>query len=258
MITIKNELQIEKMRKAGELLHSVLDQLRAAIQPGVTTLQLDHMAERLIREAGAVPSFKGYDGFPYSICASVDDQVVHGFATSDKLRKGQLLSVDCGVILDGWQSDSAFSVLVGGGTPEAQKLVQVTEECFWIGANMARAGNRLGDVSNAIQVHAEKHGYGVIRDLCGHGIGQEMHEEPNVPNFGRPGRGVKLQAGMTIAIEPMISMGTWKVFVNEENDWTIHTRDGSLASHYEHTVLITDGESEILSFPGARVSEVLR
>lgn len=258
MITIKNELQIEKMRKAGELLHSVLDQLREAVQPGVTTLQLDHMAERLIREAGAVPSFKGYDGFPYSICASVDDQVVHGFATSDKLRKGQLLSVDCGVILDGWQSDSAFSVLVGGGTPEAQKLVQVTEECFWIGANMARAGNRLGDVSNAIQVHAEKHGYGVIRDLCGHGIGQEMHEEPNVPNFGRPGRGVKLQAGMTIAIEPMISMGTWKVFVNEENDWTIHTRDGSLASHYEHTVLITDGEPEILSFPGARVSEVLR
>ena len=257
MITIKSEWQIEKMRKAGELLHSVLDQLRAAIEPGITTLQLDQMAERLIREGGGIPSFKGYDGFPYSICASVDDQVVHGFATSDKLRKGQLLSVDCGVILDGWQSDSAFSVLVGGGSPEAQKLIQVTEECFWIGANMARVGNRLGDISHAIQVHAEKHGYGVIRDLCGHGIGQEMHEDPNVPNFGNPGRGVRLQAGMTIAIEPMISMGTWKVFVGE-NDWTIHTRDGSLASHYEHTVLITDGEPEILSFPGVRISEVVR
>lgn len=257
MITIKNELQIEKMRKAGELLHSVLEQLRAEIRPGVTTKHLDQMAEKLIRAGDGVPSFKGFEGFPFSICASVDDQVVHGFATDEKLQKGQLLSIDCGVILDGWQSDSAFSALVGGGTPEAQKLIDVTEECFWIGASMARSGNRLGDVSHAIQVHAEKHGYGVIRDLCGHGIGQEMHEDPNVPNFGHPGRGVRLQPGMTIAIEPMISMGTWKVFV-DENDWTIHTRDGSLASHYEHTVLITDGEPEILSFPGAKVSEVVR
>lgn len=255
MITIKNEAQIEKMRKAGVLLHSVLDVLRAEIHPGVTTLHLDRMAEKLIRDAGAVPSFKGYNGFPYSICASVDDQVVHGFANDKKLRKGQLLSIDCGCILDGWQSDSAFSVLVGGGSPEAQKLVDVTEECFWIGANMARNGNRLGDLSHAIQVHAEKHGYGVIRDLCGHGIGTEMHEDPNVPNFGTPGRGVRLQPGMTIAIEPMISMGTWKV-VLEDDDWTVTTRDGSLASHYEHTVLITDGEPEVLSFPGANVAKM--
>ena len=257
MITIKNEFQIEKLRKAGELLHSVLDALRAEIQPGVTTMHLDQMAERLIRSAGATPSFKGYNGFPFSICASVDDQVVHGFASHDKLRKGQLLSIDCGCILDGWQSDSAFSVLVGGGSPEAQKLVDVTEECFWIGANMARSGNRLGDISHAIQVHAEKHGYGVIRDLCGHGIGQEMHEDPNVPNYGVAGRGVRLQPGMTLAIEPMISMGTWKVYV-EDDDWTIVTRDGSLASHYEHTVLITDGEPEILSYPGAKVPEAVR
>ena len=257
MITIKNESQIEKMRKAGALLHSVLEALRAEIEPGVTTLHLDQMAEKLIRDAGAIPSFKGYEGFPFSICASVDDQVVHGFADRRKLRKGQLLSIDCGVILDGWQSDSAFSVLVGGGSPMAQKLVDVTEECFWIGANMAREGNRLGDLSHAIQVHAEKHGYGVIRDLCGHGIGQEMHEDPNVPNFGRPGRGVKLQKGMTIAIEPMISMGTWKVYVGDD-DWTVYTQDGSLCSHYEHTVLVTDGEPEILSCPGIKVSEVLQ
>lgn len=257
MITIKNESQIEKMRKAGALLHSVLDALRAEIQPGVTTMHLDRMAEKLIRAAGGIPSFKGFEGFPYSICASVDDQVVHGFASDEPLRKGQLLSIDCGCILDGWQSDSAFSVLVGGGSPEAQKLVDVTEECFWIGANMARSGNRLGDLSHAIQVHAEKHGYGVIRDLCGHGIGQEMHEDPNVPNYGFPGRGVKLRAGMTIAIEPMISMGTWKVSVLD-NDWTIVTRDGSLASHYEHTVLVTDGEPEVLSFPGAKVAEVVK
>ena len=257
MITIKNEPQIEKMRKAGELLHSVLDALRAEIQPGVTTMHLDRMAEKLIRDAGAIPSFKGYEGFPYSICASVDDQVVHGFASNDKLRKGQLLSIDCGCILNGWQSDSAFSVLVGGGSPEAQKLIDVTEECSWIGANMARKGNRLGDISHAIQVHAEKHGYGVIRDLCGHGIGQEMHEDPNVPNFGPAGRGVRLQPGMTLAIEPMISMGTWKVYVGQ-NDSTISTRDGSLASHYEHTVLITEGEPEVLSFPGAKVAEAVK
>ena len=257
MITIKSAPQIEKMRRAGELLHSVLEALRREIEPGVTTLHLDEMAERLIRQAGAIPSFKGYEGFPFSICASVDDQVVHGFADRNKLRKGQLLSVDCGVILDGWQSDSAFSVLVGGGSREAQKLIDVTEECFWIGANMAREGNRLGDIGHAIQEHAESHGYGVIRDLCGHGIGEEMHEDPNVPNYGRPGRGVKLQKGMTIAIEPMISMGGWKVYC-EDNDWTIVTRDGSLCSHYEHTVLITDGEPEILSFPGAKVAEVLR
>lgn len=257
MITIKNESQIEKMRKAGELLHSVLEALRAEIQPGVTTMHLDRMAEKLIRDAGAIPSFKGYQGFPYSICASVDEQVVHGFASNKELKKGQLLSVDCGVILDGWQSDSAFSVLVGGGSREAQKLVDVTEECFWIGANMARSGNHLGDVSHAIQEHAEKHGYGVIRDLCGHGIGQEMHEDPNVPNFGRAGRGVRLQPGMTLAIEPMISMGTWKVYC-EDDGWTVVTQDGSLCSHYEHTILITDGEPEVLSFPGKKVSEALR
>lgn len=257
MITIKNESQIEKMRKAGELLHSVLEALRAEIQPGVTTMHLDRMAEKLIRDAGAIPSFKGYHGFPYSICASVDDQVVHGFASNKKLQKGQLLSVDCGVILDGWQSDSAFSVLVGGGSKEAQKLVDVTEECFWLGANMARSGNHLGNISHAIQEHAEKHGYGVIRDLCGHGIGQEMHEDPNVPNFGKAGRGVRLQPGMTLAIEPMISMGTWKVFC-EDDGWTIVTQDGSLCSHYEHTILITDGEPEVLSFPGKKVSEAVR
>lgn len=257
MITIKTESQIEKMRKAGALLHDVLDALRAEIKPGISTNHLDRMAEKLIRASGAIPSFKGYNGFPFSICASVDEQVVHGFSNDKPLKEGQLLSVDCGLIFDGWQSDSAFSVLVGGGSEKNQKLVDVTEECFWLGAAQAKAGNRLGDISHAIQVHAEKHGYGVIRDLCGHGIGQEMHEDPNVPNFGPAGRGVKLQAGMVLAIEPMISMGTWKVYV-EDDEWTVVTRDHSVCSHYEHTVLITDGEPEILSFPGARIPEALR
>ncbi|MBR6889422.1 MAG: type I methionyl aminopeptidase [Clostridia bacterium] len=256
MITIKNESQIEKMRAAGALLHEVLEKLRGEIEPGVTTHYLDQMAERLIREGGGIPSSKGYNGFPSSICASVDDQVVHGFPNKTRLRKGQLLSVDCTCILDGWQSDSAFSVVVGGGEPEKQKLVDVTEKCFWLGARQAVAGNRLGDIGHAVQAYAEAHGYGVIRDLCGHGIGTEMHEDPNVPNYGNPGRGVRLQKGMTITIEPMISMGTWKVY-QEDDGWTIVTRDGSPCSHYEHTLLITDGEPELLSWPGKKVSEVL-
>ena len=254
MITIKNESQIDKMRKAGALLHSVLEQLRAEIEPGVTTKHLDNLAEHLIRKAGGKPSFKGYEGFPYSICASVDDQVVHGFATDKKLRKGQLLSVDCGVVLDGWQSDSAFSVLVGGGDERQKELVRVTEECFWIGANMAREGNRLGDLSYAVQKHAEAHGFGVVRDMTGHGIGRQMHEDPTVPNFGIPGRGVRFRKGMTIAIEPMITLGTWRIHT-AANNWTTLTDDGSLCSHYEHTVLITDGEPEVLSYPGAVVAE---
>ena len=256
MISIKTESQIEKMRAAGALLKRVLDALRAEIRPGVTTLHLDRFAEGMIRAAGATPSFKGYEGYPFSICASVDDQVVHGFSTDQPLREGQLLSVDCGVILDSWQSDSAFSVLVGQGSPEAQKLVRVTEECFWRGARMALAGNRLGDISWAVQQHAEAHGYGVIRDLCGHGIGMEMHEDPSVPNYGRPGRGVKLEAGMVLAIEPMIAMGDWRVKILEDG-WTVVTRDHSLCSHYEHTVLITPGAPEILSYPGMTVGEAL-
>jgi len=257
MITIKNESQIEKMRKAGALLHEVLEAVRKEIEPGVTTHYLDQLTEKLIREGGAIPSSKGYNGFPFSICASVDDQVVHGFPNKNKLRKGQLLSVDCTLLLDGWQSDSAFSVVVGGGEPEKQRLVEVTERCFWLGARQAVAGNHLGDVANAVQTYAESFGYGVVRDLCGHGIGTEMHEDPHVPNFGKPGRGVRLQAGMTITIEPMIAMGTWRV--NQLDDgWTIVTRDGSPASHYEHTLLITEGEPELLSFPGMKVSEVLK
>ena len=257
MITIKNESQIGKMRKAGELLHSVLERVRAAIEPGVTTLYLDQLAERLIREGGGIPSSKGYEGFPFSICASVDDQVVHGFPGRDKLRQGQILSVDCTCLLDGWQSDSAFSVVVGGGNTEAQQLVDVTERCFWLGAQAAVAGNTIGDIGHAVQTYAESFGYGVVRDLCGHGIGTEMHEDPNVPNYGRPHRGVKLQAGMTLTIEPMIAKGSWRVYC-DDNDWTICTRDHSIASHYEHTLLITDGEPELLSWPDMTVSEGLK
>lgn len=252
MITIKSAEEIGKMRKAGALLHDVLDQLKSMIEPGVTTAQLDREAERLIRGAGAIPSFKGYEGFPASICASVNDEVVHGFPSDKPLKEGSIVSIDCGVILDGWQSDSAFTAPVGEIDGEGARLIRVTEECFWLAAAQAREGNRLGDISHAVQQHAEKNGYGVIRDLCGHGIGREMHEDPNVPNFGPAGRGVRLKPGMVIAIEPMIARGRWPIYV-DDNGWTVITRDHSWCSHYEHTVAVTAGEPEILSFPGADV-----
>ncbi len=252
MIGLKNEEQVRKMRRAGVLLHQVLQALRGMIQPGVTTKELDKLAEQMIRDAGAVPSFLGYNGFPASICASPDEQVVHGIPNEKPLREGQILSVDCGVILDGWQSDSAFTAPVGAASPEAMQLIRVTEECFYLALRQAREGNRIGDISAAVQTHAQAHGYGVIRDLCGHGIGAEMHEDPSIPNFGPPGRGVRLRAGMTLAIEPMIAMGAWQVR-QEDDGWTIVTRDRSLCSHYEHTVLVTDGDPEILSLPGAAV-----
>ena len=252
MITIKSAEEIGKMRKAGALLNEVLDQLKTMIEPGVTTAHLDREAERLIRDAGAIPSFKGYEGFPASICASVNDEVVHGFPTDKPLKEGSIVSIDCGLILDGWQSDSAFTAPVGKIDEEIARLIRVTEECFWLGAKQVREGNRLGDVSHAVQEHAEKNGYGVIRDLCGHGIGREMHEDPNVPNFGPAGRGVRLKPGMVIAIEPMIARGRWPIYV-DDNGWTVITRDHSWCSHYEHTVAVTTGEPEILSYPGADV-----
>lgn len=249
MITLKNTRQLDRMRKAGALLEQVLGALRARIEPGVTTIELDHLAERLIREAGAIPSFKGYEGFPYTICASPDDMVVHGFPDKKPLRNGQILSLDCGLILDGWQADSAFTQPVGDISEEIRQLIRVTEECFWLGAREAREGNRLGDISHAVQVHAEAHGYGVIRDLCGHGIGTQMHEDPSIPNFGDEGRGVRLKAGMTLAIEPMIALGGWKVS-RKDDGWGVVTRDHSPCAHYEHTVAVTAGEPEILTFHG--------
>ena len=249
MISLKNPDQIAKMRVAGALLYEVLQQVRAAVKPGVTTAQLNNLAEKLIRRSHAIPSFLNYEGYPASICASVDDAVVHGIpSTKQVLREGQIISIDCGLILDGWQADSAFTVGVGEISPEAQKLIDVTEECFWRAARQAVAGNRLGDVGHACQELAESHGYGVIRDLTGHGIGREMHEDPPVYNFGTPGKGLKMRKGMTIAIEPMISAGDWRVTCDADQ-WCYRTRDRSLCSHYEHTIAIGEGLPEILTYP---------
>ena len=257
MIYLKSASQIDLMRKAGALLYDVLSQVRQAVKPGITTKDLDAIAEKLIRDHGAIPSFLGYNGFPASLCTSVNEQVVHGIPSDTvTLQEGDLLSVDCGVILNGWQSDSAFSMGVGKISEEKQKLIDVTEQCFFAGARKALNGGRLQDISHAVQILAESHGYGVIRELVGHGIGREMHEEPSVPNFGRAGQGVRLREGMTLAVEPMISLQHPDV-IELDDGWTVATIDKSPCSHYEHTLAINEkGLPELLSYPGYVFPEV--
>lgn len=256
MIYLKNAEQLQCMRKSGALLYEVLCHLREAIKPGMSTTELDVYAEQLIRKHKAIPSFLDYQGYPASICASVNDEVVHGIPADDViLKEGDVLSVDCGLILDGWQADSAFTVGVGKISAEAQQLIDVTEQCFFKGARAAINGAHIGDIGYAVQQHAESFGYGVIRDLTGHGIGRNMHEDPSIPNFGRPGHGVRLRAGMTIAVEPMIAMGDYSVSQLDDG-WTIVTDDGSICSHYEHTMAINEkGLPELLTFPGYVLTE---
>lgn len=237
------------------MLHEVLEQLRRKIEPGITTKELDRFAEKLIRSYGAIPSFLNYEGYPASICASVDSQVVHGIPSSSTvLKEGQILSIDSGLILDGWQSDSAFTVGVGEISAQAQRLIDVTEQSFFAALEVAREGFRISDIGHAVQQYVEQRGFSTVRALCGHGIGREMHEEPSVPNYGVPGHGVRLRRGMTICIEPMIAAGDYHVKTLQDG-WTVVTTDGSLCSHYEHTILITDGEPELLSLPGYHKEE---
>lgn len=247
MIKIKSARQIEEMKSAGALSKTALRRVGEAVVPGVTTLELDAIAERVIRSAGAIPTFKGYYGFPGTICASVNDQIVHGIPSSSVvLRDGDIVSVDVGATFGGWVGDNAWTFYCGEPTREAQVLCEVTRDCLKAAIRQAVPGNRLGDVGDAVQRLAEKHGFGVVRDYTGHGVGHDMHEEPNVPNYGKRGRGVRLQSGMVIAIEPMITLG------NQANDvagngWTVSTLDGSLAAHYENTVAITDDGPVVLT-----------
>lgn len=255
MITVKNAAQIAKMREAGAILHEVLEQIKGKIEPGITTKELDAFAEKLIRSFGAVPSFLNYEGYPASICASVDSQVVHGIPSSHTvLREGQIISIDCGLILDGWQSDSAFTAPVGCICAQAQRLIDVTQESFFAALEVAKEGYRISDIGHAVQQYVEQRGFSAVRALCGHGIGRQMHEEPSVPNYGAPGHGVRLRRGMTICIEPMITSGDYHVTTLRDG-WTTVTADSSLSAHYEHTVLITDGEPELLSLPGYHKEE---
>lgn len=247
MIIIKNNTEIEYMRKAGKLTGETLNMLEEKVKPGITTEELDKLAESYIRSHGGIPSFKGYGGFPGSICTSVNKEVIHGIPSKKRhLEEGDILSIDCGAILNGYQGDAARTFPVGKISKEAENLISVTKESFFKGAEKAVVGNRLTDISYAIQSYAESFGYSLVREYVGHGIGTEMHEDPEVPNYGRPGRGPKLVSGMVLAIEPMVNVGEYPV-VTLENGWTVVTKDGSLSAHYENTVAILEGGSEILT-----------
>lgn len=246
-VTIKSEREIQLMRDAGKILAEVHNQLAEIIEPGITTMDIDRKGEELIRKAGCIPSFKGYEGYPASICVSVNDEVVHGIPNKKhRLFEGDIVSLDAGVIYKDYQSDAARTHAVGKISEEAQRLIDVTKESFFRGIEFARAGNHLYDISAAVQKYVEANGFSVVRDLVGHGIGKEMHEEPQIPNYKPIGRGIKLCPGMTLAIEPMVNAGKYDVWILED-DWTVVTRDGSNSAHYENTILITDGEPEILS-----------
>ena len=245
-IHIKSADEISLMREAAEILIEAHDLVAAHIKEGITTKELDTIAEKFIRSKDAYPSFLNYHGYPGSACISINDEVVHGIPGERKLQEGDIVSVDLGVYYKGYHSDAARTYPVGTVDAAKLNLIKVTEECFFEGLKYAKPGNHLSDISSAIQRHAEAHGYGVVRDLVGHGIGKQLHEEPQVPNYKTPGRGPKLQKGMVLAIEPMINMGTWQVRVLED-DWTFVTRDGSVSAHYENTVVITDDIPEILT-----------
>ena len=246
MITIKSAREIETMRRSGAITARVLSNLIRAARPGTTTLELDALAERQIRELGGVPTFKGYNGFPASICTSINEEVVHGIPSGYCLQDGDLLSIDIGTTYDRYVSDSAVTIGVGQIRPGAQRLLQVTQECLMRGIACMRSGKHLGDIGAAVQAHAESHGYGVVRELVGHGVGTRMHEEPQVPNYGRAGTGLELRAGLVLAIEPMITQGDYAVETLADG-WTVVTADGKLAAHFEHTIAITETGPKILT-----------
>lgn len=247
-ITIKNQEQIEKMRKASRIVGEVHELMKDIVKPGVSTWELDRQAEKLIRSYGAVPSFLGYHGYPGSICASVNHQVIHGIPDKKTiLKEGDIISVDVGAYLNGYHGDGAKTYAVGKISDEAEKLIEVTRASFFEGMKFATEGNHLHEVSAAIQQYVESHGYSVVRDFVGHGIGTEMHEDPQIPNYKVRGRGPKLQSGMVLAIEPMVNIGRHEVKVLSDN-WTVETIDKSLSAHYEHTLLITEGKPELLTY----------
>jgi methionyl aminopeptidase len=246
MIIPKTREQIELMRESSLLVSRTLGMIAAEIKPGVTTLHLDKMAETFIRDHGAEPAFLGLYGFPNSLCMSPNAQVVHGIPNNKPLEEGDVISVDCGVKKNGWYGDHAYSFEIGEVAPEVKKLLKVTKESLYVGIREFRIGNRVEDVGNAIQRYTESHGYGVVRELVGHGLGQKMHEDPEMPNYGKRGRGKLLVEGMVVAIEPMINMGT-KNIKQLKDGWTILTADGKPSAHFEHNVAIIDGKPELLS-----------
>jgi methionyl aminopeptidase len=246
MIVKKTPEEIERMAAAGAILVKTMNLLAGKIRPGVSTRELDKAAERFIRSQGTEPAFKGYRGFPGSICTSPNSMIVHGIPGAYKLGRGDILSIDIGVVREGWVADAARTFAVGPVTPVAHKLLATTEEALHLGVNQCRAGNRLGDVSHAIQEHVEQAGFAIVRSLVGHGIGRSMHEEPQIPNYGTPGTGIVLEEGMVLAIEPMVTAGRHGVRVGEDH-WAIYSQDGSLAAHFEFTVAVTAAGPRILT-----------
>jgi methionyl aminopeptidase len=245
-ISIKSEADIATMRQAGRVVATVLNVLKLQVKPGMKTKELDAIAAKEVVRLGATPSFKGYRGFPANICASVNDEIVHGIPGDRVLKEGDIISLDFGAIFDGFQGDAAITVGVGKITPAARKLIETTEGALKAGIAAVRHGARLGDIGATIQKYAESRGYSVVREYTGHGIGREMHEDPLIPNFGEAGTGPVLQKGMTIAIEPMVNVGDWRTKV-AANRWTVSTVDGSLSAHFEHTIAVTNGAAEVLT-----------
>lgn len=247
MIILKNSSEIRKMAEAGRIVEEALLLMEATIRPGISTFHLDRIAEEFITKQGAVPSFKGYGGFPGSICTSVNDVVIHGIPSKDLiLQEGDIISVDMGAVKDRYHGDAARTFAVGEISQAAKDLIRVTEESFFKGFAMFRAGNRLGDISHAIEAHIKSAGYGVVRDFVGHGIGRSLHEQPNVPNYGRQGTGIVLREGIVLAIEPMVNAGSHEVKVLPDK-WTVKTRDGSLSAHYENTAALTEHGPQLLT-----------
>jgi methionyl aminopeptidase len=245
-VFLKSPEEIAKMRHSNRIVAEILEEVKAAVQPGITTRGLDELAQSLLSRYEARPAFKGYNGYPASLCTSVNEEVVHGIPSSRALKEGDILSLDFGVVCEGYYGDAAVTLPVGKISPTAQRLLQVTEEALALAIEQARPGNRVQDISAAIQRHVESHGLSVVRDFVGHGIGRHLHEKPQVPNFGTAGRGLRLQAGMTLAIEPMVNVGGWDVRVLGDG-WTAVTKDGSLSAHFEHSVAVTDNGPIILS-----------
>lgn len=246
MIISKTPREIEIMREAGRIVALAHAEVKKHIKPGITTKQLDDIVEKVIRSNGATPSFKGYSGFPASICASVNDELVHGIPSKRILKEGDIISIDIGAKYNGYHGDSAWTYPVGTISKEAQLLLDVTEKSLFVGLEQAKSGSRLSDISNAIQVYVESNNFSIVREYAGHGVGQDLHEDPTIPHYGPPGRGPRLKTGMTLAIEPMVNYGERYVKTLADN-WTVVTRDKSLCAHFEHTIAITDGGYEILT-----------
>lgn len=246
MITIKSKREVELLKIAGNIVYQTHQYLKPYIKEGMTTKELDKLAEDFIRSKDATPSFKGYEGFPYTLCTSINSEVVHGFPSDRKLKNGDIISIDIGACYKGYHGDSAWTYTVGEVDEKTRKLLEDTEKSLFIGLTQVKPGNRIGDIGYAIEQYAHKHNLGVVKELCGHGVGTSVHEDPEVPNYGIPNTGPRLKEGMVIAVEPMLTLGRPDIFVHD-NNWTIDTQDGSLSAHFEHTVVVTKDGYQILT-----------